>query len=109
MVSLIIYLDMSKPVTVLGFYGPVVDGGNPATRWDHWRPTVDVVSHADLLVERFHLLHDPSFAPGATLVAGDMRQVSPETEVSLHEVPIHDAWDFEEVYGALHDFALAHP
>ena len=31
--------------------------------------------------------------------------MSPETEVRLHLVDPRDAWDFQEVYGLLHDFA----
>jgi len=30
---------------------------------------------------------------------------SPETEVLLHEIEIKDPWDFEEMYGAMYDFA----
>ena len=35
--------------------------------------------------------------------------VSPETEVRLNPMELKDPWDFEEVYGAMHDFAAAYP
>ena len=35
----------------------------------------------------------------------DIVQISPETEVRLSELAMPDPWDFEQVYGALHDFA----
>ncbi len=98
-----------RTLTVVGFFGTVLDGGKPATRWDRWRPSVDLVGHADLVVDRFHLLHDSGAREGAAALREDIVQVSPETEVLLTELPIHDAWDFEEVYGVLHDFAAAHP
>ena len=100
---------LTRAVTVVGFYGPILDGGPEASRWDHWRPSIDLAGQPDLVLQRFHLIHDPPFAEGARLVAADIRQLSTETEVVLHEVPIKDPWDFEEVYGSLHDFAVAHP
>ena len=96
-----------KPVVVVGFFGSVLDAGNPEDRWDRWRPSIDVVSHEDLLVSRFHLLHDTTAGKAAAALAEDVRQVSPETEVVLHGFPIEDVWDFEPVYAALHDFAAA--
>ena len=39
----------------------------------------------------------------------DIRAVSPETEVVCHAVDFEDPWDFEEVYGVLHDFSRAYP
>ena len=35
--------------------------------------------------------------------------VSPETTVRPHVVDFGDPWDFEQVYGALHDFAADYP
>jgi transcriptional regulatory protein RtcR len=34
--------------------------------------------------------------------------VSPETKVVLHDVPMEDPWDFEQVYSALYDFAQSY-
>lgn len=40
----------------------------------------------------------------AKIVSRDIVEVSPETEVNHHIVEFEDPWDFEEVYGVLHDF-----
>jgi transcriptional regulatory protein RtcR len=62
-----------------------------------------------LLIDRFEFLHQPRFIKPAQLVAGDIRSVSPETDVRLHAIEVDDAWEFEGVYGALHDFARRYP
>jgi transcriptional regulatory protein RtcR len=68
---------------------------------------VAVCQHPDLLIDRFVLLHPQGFAALARGVCEDIRSVSPETTVELVVDPTRDAWDFEEVYGNLHDFARA--
>lgn len=45
----------------------------------------------------------------ATYVSEDIASVSPETLVERHVIDFADAWDFEEVYGKLLDFARAQP
>ena len=42
------------------------------------------------------------------MLLGALAEVSPETEVRLHELALADPWDFEEVYGALFDFARSY-
>jgi transcriptional regulatory protein RtcR len=65
--------------------------------------------HPDLLIDRLELLHPKHVADLAAAVRDDIRRVSPETEVRLVVDPTADAWDFEDVYGHLHDFARAYP
>ena len=77
-------------------------------RWGLWRPSVAICQHENLLVRRFELLYLPKEESLAELVGADIASVSPETEVRLHLIPMKDPWDFEEVYGALHDFARAY-
>ena len=96
-------------VVVLGLLGTQLDLGKGANRWERWRPTVDLCRHDDLVVDRFELIKQRRFNALADQVADDIRSVSPETEVRLHDVPFRDPWDFEEVYGRLHDFARAYP
>jgi transcriptional regulatory protein RtcR len=93
---------------VIGVLGSTLDRGGP-DRWGQWRPTVDLCRHEDLLIRRFELLSQAQFRGLAEEVIGDLRTVSPETEVRLHDLMLDDPWDFEEVYGALHDFARAYP
>lgn len=92
---------------VIGLVGQRLDQGasQSAERWQTWRPTVAICQHEELLIDRFELLHEPRTAKLAQIIADDIHSVSPETEVRLSEIRVLDPWDFEEVYGALHDFA----
>lgn len=94
---------------VLGLLGPVLDQGKGPTRWERWRPSVSVCQYEDLLVSRFELLHDLKFCALCKQITADVKSVSPETEVREHVMQFEDAWDFEDVYGALHDFARSYP
>ena len=89
---------------MLGFLGTALDAGKGAARWDAWRPSVDVCRHEDLVVERFELLSTRRFAALAEVVAADIRGVSPETQVHIHDVEFDDPWDFGEVYAKTDDF-----
>ncbi|MEO1731329.1 MAG: RNA repair transcriptional activator RtcR [Pseudomonadota bacterium] len=97
---------LSKPKTVIGFLGSTLDAakfGPP--RWYKWRPTVSICMQEDLRVDRFVLLHGEQHQRLADIVANDIRDVSPETEVTPHTINFEDPWDFEEVYTKLLDFA----
>ncbi|HEX3529207.1 MAG TPA: RNA repair transcriptional activator RtcR [Thermoanaerobaculia bacterium] len=101
---------MSSPTrVVLGLLGTTLDGGKTPLRWESWRPTVALCQHEDLVVDRLELLHQRSHGGTAETLRADLSAVSPETEVRLHEIELRDAWDFEEVYGVLQDFARAYP
>lgn len=90
---------------MLSVLGTTLDRASFKKRWDRWRPTVDLCRHEDLLVDRLELLHPPAALELAQVVADDVHAVSPETTVRLHPLHFDDPWDFEEVYGGLHDFA----
>ncbi|MBN8248262.1 MAG: sigma 54-dependent transcriptional regulator, partial [Verrucomicrobia bacterium] len=94
-----------KKTVVLGVLGSVLDSGFHQERWEKWRPSVSLCQHEDLVVRRFELLHLPLHQDVARCVAADIARVSPETEVRLHPQTLRDPWDFEEVFGALHEFA----
>jgi transcriptional regulatory protein RtcR len=94
-----------KRTVILGLLGPTLDSGKGPERWERWRPTVSLCQHDDLLVDRFELLHDRQFAALCETICGDIKSVSPETNVRPHQVHFDDPWDFESVYGALLDFA----
>lgn len=95
----------AKRRVVIGFLGKVLDAGQGAQRWERWRPTLTLCQQEDFLVDRLELLFPPSAAPLAKQVVADIGTVSPETEVRLAPLDLNDAWDFEEVYGALYEFA----
>lgn len=94
---------------VIGLLGTTLDAGRGAKRWEGWRPTVSLCRQPDLMVRRLELLHPPGALPLARLLQEDIATISPETEVRLHPFENPDPWDFEQVYGLLHDFALNYP
>lgn len=99
-----------KPTTVIGFLGSTLDAAKfGPERWIKWRPTVSICMQDDLRVDRFVLIHGEQHRRLAERVVEDIRDISPETEVCPHVLNFDDPWDFEEVYGKLHDFARGFP
>lgn len=94
---------------VFGLVGPTLDRGDGPERWEAWRPTISLFQHEELLLDRLELVHQARFARLARRLVEDVASISPETEAHLHAVEMRDPWDFEEVYGALHDLARAYP
>jgi transcriptional regulatory protein RtcR len=90
---------------VIGFLGTQLDAGENANRWERWRPSVSLGMHEEFLVDRLELLVDlRRYRRLADVLVADLKQVSPETEVRLHDTYVKDPWDFESMYGVLHDF-----
>ncbi len=97
-----------RQTVVIGFLGSTLDASKIGpTRWNKWRPTVAMGMHGDLRIDRLELIHGGRHESLARYVAEDIATVSPETEVRLNRMDFADAWDFEEVYGKLLDFAQA--
>lgn len=94
---------MKKNVAI-GFLGINLDNGKGVTRWERWRPSVDLCRQEDFVIHRFELLVDPKYMAIANQVKSDIFHVSPETDVVINEMDISDPWDLEEVYEALFDF-----
>ncbi len=95
----------AKKRVLIGLLGTNLDRGEGAARWETWRPSVSLCQQDDLLFHRFELLSQRKYTALAQLVGTDIASVSPETEVRHSAVEVADWWDFEEVYGALLDFA----
>jgi transcriptional regulatory protein RtcR len=95
-----------KRNVAIGFLGNNLDGGKGPRRWEHWRPTVALCQQDDMVIDRLDLIHDRRQIKQAEVVIADIAGVSPETEVRTHIIDMRDPWDFQVVYGALHDFAL---
>jgi transcriptional regulatory protein RtcR len=93
-----------EPAHLIGFLGSVLDAGGRG-RWERWRPTVALCSHPDLPVARFDLLHTHPDSRALQQVVADIHAVSPGTVVHTHLIELDDPWDFEEVYGAMYDWA----
>jgi transcriptional regulatory protein RtcR len=89
---------------VIGFLGSMLDQGG-AKRWERWRPSVSICQQEDLVVDRFELLYARPHMKIAEQVREDIASVSPETVVNLTLCDPKNPWDFQEVYGTLHDFA----
>lgn len=99
---------MRKNKVIIGFLGSQLDSGKGAGRWEKWRPTVSLVQHEDVVIERLELLYTPPHRELAHQVRTDMATASPETTVNLVPLPIADPWDFGEVYAQLYDWTQAY-
>lgn len=100
---------MAKRRVVIGILGTKLDKGTHDARWEQWRPSVGIAMHADFPVDRFDLLGELRYKRLAERVLEDIRKVSPKTQTQAHVLHLVDPWDFEEVFGALYDFAQAYP
>jgi transcriptional regulatory protein RtcR len=99
-----------RPTTVISFLGSTLDASKfGPSRWMKWRPSVALCMHEDLRVDRFLMIHGSAHSRLADYVSEDIAAVSPETLVERHVIDFTDAWDFEEVYGKLLDFAASQP
>lgn len=94
-----------RKLVVVGLLGQTLDAGFGTKRWERWRPTVAVCQHEDLIVDRFELIYMSSNNELLRQLVEDIQQVSPQTQVRPRLIDFKDAWDFEEVYGALHEFS----
>ncbi|HWL10915.1 MAG TPA: RNA repair transcriptional activator RtcR [Planctomicrobium sp.] len=102
-------MDKLVRTVVIGILGMNLDSGKGEDRWQKWRPSIGICQHEELLIDRFELLHEPRDAKLAELVRGDIKTVSPETTVRLHDLSLNDPWDFDDVFGRLHEFARKYP
>ncbi len=97
------------PLVAIGLLGPTLDAGAEQKRWNRWRPTVGLHMQGDLAISRFELLHQRRFDRLAETLRQDIVQVSPHTEVRSRHIEFANAWDLEDVYGALWGFARGYP
>lgn len=101
---------MTKKTVVIGLLGTTLDrAGESSKRWERWRPSVAACQHEDLVIDRFELLHQKRYSKLASQVADDIHSVSPETTLNSQCIEFRDAWDFQDVYEALLEFALSYP
>jgi transcriptional regulatory protein RtcR len=97
-----------KRRVVFGFLGTTLDAGARDQRWKRWRPTVALCRQPDLPIDRLELWCTPGSERVLAQVTADLAEVAPRTEVVPRPLAIRDAWDFEEVYAALHDDARSY-
>ncbi|WP_022951996.1 RNA repair transcriptional activator RtcR [Leucothrix mucor] len=72
-------------------------------RFERWRPNVALAQHPELPIDEFILLYHPDHEALAKLTLGDIKEVSPSTKLTGITLNIDDPWNFEQVYGELHD------
>ncbi len=94
-----------KKTVVISLLGTTLDQGKRNHRWSNWRPSVAICQQENLLVDRYHLLYQEKWESLSDRISKDIKSVSPETEVVPELISCDDPWDFEEVYGVLHDYA----
>lgn len=94
-----------RPTTAISILGTKLDRGVGPKRWNHWRPNVGLCGQESQQIDTLVLLHSPDATRLAEVVAADVAQVSPQTQVQPHVLPTANPWDFEEVFGDLLDFA----
>ncbi len=97
-----------KARVVFGFLGTRLDDGMGPERWNKWRPTVALCQNPDFFVDKLIVIHDRKAGPLAKLLASDIAEISPATDVRSHIINLRDPWDFEEVYAAMRDFARSY-
>lgn len=90
-----------KKNIVIGFLGTNLDAGKRR----RWRPSVQIAEHPDFPIERLELIHGRRWTGLADKIKREVEEKNPATEVLLHQIEIRDPWDFEEMYGAMFDFA----
>lgn len=96
---------MTKKTIVLGLYGTTLDRNTGPNRWEMWRPTLDIFRQEDLLVDAFHLIGDPNLREHMQVLLEDIKELSPETTIEVHDLEWDDPWAFDEVFTKLFRFA----
>jgi transcriptional regulatory protein RtcR len=99
---------MRKKV-VIGFLGTTLDTGLTEKRWERWRPTVALFGQDSFVPDGLELLTFPGTFPSLIdQVTADVRSLSQTASVNVHELSVTNAWSFQEVYAALHEFATSY-
>jgi len=98
-----------KKKVVIGFLGTKLDSGLSDKRWERWRPTVALFGHDSFVPDAVELLtFNGDYPPLVERVTADVQRLQPCADVRAHSLPVSDAWSFQEVYAALHDFATSY-
>lgn len=99
---------MRKKV-VIGFMGTKLDSGLTEKRWARWRPTVALFGHDEFVPDAIEMLTiNGDYQPLVDVVTADIRHLRPNAQVRTHCLSVSNAWSFEEVYAALHEFAIGY-
>ena len=89
---------------IISILGSTLDNrGFGKKRHERWRPNVGLVMHAEFPVDELVLIYHRDFQEIADLTINDIQAFSPQTKVTSCHFECDDPWDFEKVYGELHD------
>lgn len=100
---------MTRRTVVLGFLGTKLDSGRTEKRWERWRPTVGMFAHDEFVPDELELLtFNGECLALADQIVADIHSLRPAAEVRLHNLGVADAWSFQQVYAALHEFSKAY-
>jgi len=98
-----------RQTVVINILSENLDRGLKPSRWERWRPSVDLCRHEDLLIDRMVLLYRPGQEKLIAQVEGDIALVSPETLTECHLLAAEDPNQLGMVYQGLLRFAAAYP
>ena len=98
-----------RPLAMVGFLGITLDQGTGATRLTKWRPTIHACTIPSLPVARLELLTTGEHPELERQVLADLETQAPHMQVRLTRLPVHNPWDFAEMYAALDDWTRTAP
>lgn len=93
---------------VFSFLGSQLDAAKGRGRWEKWRPNVALCQHDDFIIDKLVLFYNEQYLDLLNVVIDDIAFISPETVVEPYLMPLENPWDFQEVYGALYEYARAY-
>jgi len=91
---------------IVGILGRRLDHtGFGMKRWHRWRATMSLLLHHEFQVDELVLLYHKEDQNLLKLTINDIEQTCLNINVKTYELDISNAWDFEQVYSQLHEFA----
>lgn len=95
---------MPRRTVAICMLGPALDRAGKK-RQDPCQHILTLLSHADLPVDQLELICQKKLKKVAKQLIAKAKQISPKTKIRLHSLEFDNAWNFEEVYRTLLDFA----
>lgn len=85
----------TRPIALVALVDPIADNCKKSDRWERWRPTIGLVSHPDVIVDRVDLLHDSGSRKLARQLASDIAERAPGAVIEVHPL----ACEIDAPYG----------
>lgn len=101
--------NISMNNVVVSILGRRLDhAGLGMKRWYRWRATFSLLMHHEFPVNELVLLYHKEDRKLLDLTLKDIEQTFLDVKVITYELNLDDAWDFEQVYSQLLDFAQSY-